>query len=124
MNLQPDLIETALKIVFALALILAIMVLLTVGARRILNRGGGIKGSLVDVLENRYVGVKKYISVIEIPGSILILGITNDNISLLTKIDEEKDILKFRKQSLQQEPLSFSKQLFKISTRSKDGNKE
>lgn len=124
MNLQPDLIETAMKIIFALGLILAVMVLLTFGLRRILGRGDGIKGNLVDILASKYIGVKKYISVIEVPGNILILGITNDNISLLAKIDDNEAILKFRKQSLQQEPVSFSRQLFKTSMRSKNGNKE
>lgn len=98
MNYYPDLLSTALKMITALVIVLGGLFIVFYFFRRILKRDvGGSSEKLIRVLASSYIGVKKNISLIEVPGSILVLGVTNDNICLLTKI-EDKDILnRFKK---------------------------
>jgi len=116
MTLQPDLISTSLRMFAALIVILGglITVLYCVKRR---SRGGpaGPSAKLVRILGNTYLGLKKHISLVEVPGAILVLGITNDNISLLARIDDEALMAKIR--GYQGDPMapSFSEQLRKFS---------
>jgi flagellar protein FliO/FliZ len=47
------------------------------------------KNKLIKVIANNYIGFKKQIALVEVPGALLVLGITNDRISLLSKIDND-----------------------------------
>jgi flagellar biogenesis protein FliO len=42
----------------------------------------------VQVLETAHLGVKKSISMVHVPGAVLVLGVTADRISLLERIDD------------------------------------
>lgn len=90
MNYSPDLISTALKMSAALAIVLGALLVFYHFTKRILKKNvGGSKGKLIRVLENSYIGVKKSISLVEVPGAILVLGVTSDNICLLAKLENE-----------------------------------
>lgn len=95
---NPDLFATTLKMVAALALVLGGMFVVFYFMKRFLNqkafRGGG---ELIRILGSTYVGIKKSISLVEIPGAILVLGITNERISLLAKIDDEQTLTSLRR---------------------------
>ncbi len=89
MNTPPDLTTAALKMVLSLGFVLAILWGLCHLARRRLPFGqNGPKGRLIQVLESQYVGAKKSIAVVQVPGSILVLGIGADGVNLLTCIDD------------------------------------
>ena len=93
MTSDPDLISTSLRMLAALAIVMAALVILFYFVkRRFGGDGGRSKGNLIKVIGNTYIGVKKNISLVEIPGAILVLGVTSDRISLLSKI-EDKEIL-------------------------------
>ncbi|MBC2711743.1 MAG: flagellar biosynthetic protein FliO [Desulfosarcina sp.] len=41
------------------------------------------------MLESHYLGVKKTISLVRVPGKVLVLGISGDRINLLDTLDDE-----------------------------------
>jgi len=89
MNYAPDLTMAAVKMVLSLGLVLAVLWLAYRWTRRSLPAGAaGSKGQLIKVLGSRYLGVKKSITVVQVPGTVLVLGIGSDRINLLTRIDD------------------------------------
>jgi flagellar protein FliO/FliZ len=118
--MYPDIIPTAIKMLTALGVVLGGMLLVYYFAKRILKRQvGNSKGKMIRLLESSYIGVKKNISLVEIPGAILVLGITNDNISLLSKIENHEIIDSYKKVEKEKELLSFSDRLHQISLKLK-----
>jgi len=100
MNEAPDLTMAAIKMVLSLALVLAILYLAYRWTRRSLPAGtAGGKGRLIQVLGSQYLGVKKSITVVRVPGNILVLGIGNEQINLLTKIDDPNVMAAFTSES-------------------------
>lgn len=120
MSIYPDIIPTAIKMLTALGVVLGGMLLVYYFAKRILKRQvGNSKGKMIRVLESSFIGVKKNISLVEIPGAILVLGITNDNISLLSKIENQEIIDGYKKVEKEKELLSFSDRLNQFSLKLK-----
>ena len=85
---QPNFFYTTLKM-------LGILIVLTGGlyaclqlVKRLLNAAGsaGKKNQLIRVLNVRPIGIKKQIALVEIPGAVLVIGMTGDRIQLLDKI--------------------------------------
>jgi flagellar biosynthetic protein FliO len=90
MNYPPEMWTTAVKMIAALALVIGFLFLsLHVFKRMYKNKLGGQTGRLISVLASSYVGVKKNVALVEVPGTVLVLGITNDRISLLSEISKE-----------------------------------
>jgi len=120
MNQSPDLIATAVKMFIVLGVLLGGLIVALYLVKKVIGRRDGqSKGRLIRVLASTYIGVKKSISLVEIPGALLVLGITNDRISLLTKIDDAETMHQVT--AAQNEPMrwSFSDHLQKISSRYK-----
>ncbi len=120
MNAPPDMLATALKMVAALGVVLGGLFLVYYFTRRVskLDRSGA-KEKWVRVLANKFIGVKKNICVVEIPGSILILGVTSERITLLTQIEDDAVLEKMRRSEAVASPLSFADHLNKITSRFK-----
>ena len=122
MNYYTDLIPTALKMLSALALVLAgLGVAIFFTRRMITNRTGGNGDKLIRILASSYLGVKKSISLVRVPGAILVLGVSGDNIRLLTKIEDRKVLDKYKGFDPQEAGYSFTQQLHKFSLRLKEG---
>jgi flagellar protein FliO/FliZ len=117
---MTDLSMVTLKMVISLAVVLAIIWGLYRAAKKNLpmvqNSG---HGKLMRVLENQYLGIKKTITMVQIPGAILVLGISSDKVNLLTQIDDPTTIngIKSRMDN-PRSILSFRDQLQRL-TRSK-----
>lgn len=117
MNYQPDLISTSLRMFIALAIILGgLLIVLYYTRRRLKGEAAGSRGKLIRVLGNSYIGMKKHISLVEVPGAVLVLGITNDNMSVLTKIEDPEIVEKLRSCE-GNVPSSFQTQLHRLSSR-------
>jgi flagellar protein FliO/FliZ len=117
MNTSPELISTAIKMIIALVFILGGLVALSFFMKRVSKGGSGSGGEkLIKILANNYIGVKKNISLVEVPGAILVLGITNDSIRLLTKIEDEEILEGLRGNGGTGMPLSFTDHLEKLSS--------
>ena len=93
MSHQPDFVWTVLKMLVSLGILLVILMAGLYAAKRIFRKADmGTGGKMVRVLANTYVGVKKTISLVEVPGAVLVIGITSDKISLLTKIEDRETL--------------------------------
>lgn len=93
MNSAPDLTTAAIKMVFSLGFVLLIVWgLYRLAKGKLPTHTMGGKTKFIQVVESQYLGVKKSITMVKIPGSILVLGMSADNVNLLTQIDDP-DIL-------------------------------
>jgi len=119
MNTAPEIVTTAFKMLTALGIVLGGLLICVYFIKRFLNRDvGGSKEQLIKVIASQYIGIKKNISLVEIPGSILVVGVSNDNISLLTKIEDEKVLDVLRQENSRLAP-SFSDHLQRLTGRFK-----
>ena len=123
MNLSPDIYQTTIKMILILASFITFMIVLLYLTKKISKKKLEENNyNLIEILDNKYIGVKKNISVIYIPNKIIVLGITNDNITLLSEINEKnivEDILKKNKTKT----ITFYKHLQKWSETLKDKKK-
>jgi flagellar protein FliO/FliZ len=90
MNAAPDMIAAGLKMIAALGIVLAMILALLYGMRKLTaQRLGASSGRNIQVLESHYMGVKKAISLVRVPGKVLVLGVTGDRINLLDTLDDD-----------------------------------
>jgi len=114
MNYQPDLIVTSLKMLTALIGIIGILLLCQYFLKKNTKQGSSRKNEkLIGILANRYIGVKKYISLVEVPGAVLVLGIAGENISLLHKIENLEILNEYKELDSEKGALSFIEQIKK-----------
>lgn len=84
---ELDLMNTGLKTAAMLFIVLGLMVLVLYAMKKFLPLRRGIKGdSFIQVLSSLHLSAKERIEVIEISGEKIVLGITPNNISFLTKL--------------------------------------
>jgi flagellar protein FliO/FliZ len=83
------LISDGLKMIGILVLIVGGLIFLNHYVRRQMHAGGGRSGGRrINILENTHLGLKKSIALVQIPGAVLVLGVTADRITLLDRIDD------------------------------------
>jgi flagellar protein FliO/FliZ len=89
-----ELMPSGLKMISMLSVVLGIMFLLFFGFKKYVLKntmfGGGEK--LVNVLGSGYLGPKKNIVLVEVADEVLVLGMSQNNISLLTNITDPEKI--------------------------------
>jgi flagellar biogenesis protein FliO len=89
-----ELVPSSMKMFSMLALVLGIIFLLFFGFKKFVLKntvfGGGEK--LVNVLGTGFLGPKKNIVLVEVAGEVLVLGMSQDHIALLTSITDPEKI--------------------------------
>jgi flagellar protein FliO/FliZ len=124
MSTAPDAISTTLQMLMALAIVLGGLLVVFYLMKRFLRRDAGGPGNpLIRVLASQYLGIKKNIALVEVPGTVLVLGISNDNIRLLTKIEDQGALDAIRQETSRLTP-SFSDHLQRLTTRFKPTNSD
>jgi len=119
MTVPPDFTSSALNMVAALSIVLIGLGLVYLAGKRFLQRGiAGSPDQPIRMLASHYVGVKKSIALVEVPGAVLVVGMTNDRMSLLDKIDDPVLLDQLRSQS-NLAAVGFSAQLSKLTDRFK-----
>ncbi len=119
MNTSPTIFSTALQMLAALGIVLGGLLVVFYFMKRVLRRDvSGSKEQLVKVISSQYIGIKKNISLVAVPGSILVVGISNDHISLLTKIDDKVVIDALCQRTARVSP-SFSDHMSRLTDRFK-----
>ena len=119
MSTTPDIMATAFQMLMALGIVLGGVFVVYYFLKRFLKRDiGGSKEPLIKVIASQYIGFKKNISLVEVAGSILVVGVSNDNISLLTKIEDKVALDVLRQEGSRMTP-SFSDYLQRLSGRLK-----
>jgi flagellar biosynthetic protein FliO len=87
---SPDVYSVAFKMFGALGLVLLILFGFFFGLRRFVQRDVfRIKGNLIQLIATHYLGGKKNISIFKVPGTYLVVGVTNDQINLLARLKEK-----------------------------------
>ena len=118
MNATPDMLSTALKMLAALGLVLGGLGVFFFFAKRVMRKDiGRNQGKLIRVLANQYMGMKKNIAMVQVPGVILVIGISGDSIRLLTKIEDKNILDQIQKEGSGHIAPSFSDHLNKITRR-------
>lgn len=112
----PDITTIALKMSSVLLLMTGLIVGLLYLFRRLGARSLSSEGKSIRLLSSSYVGVKKYISLVEIPGAILVVGVTRDRITLLDKIEDPATLEQFRQSGTPTDGTAFSKHLSRMIT--------
>lgn len=93
MEISIELWNVILKMLFILLVLTAIFLITHFGLHRLGRRKTIRTRELpIDVLFSRYLGTKKSISMVKIPGKILVLGITPDRITLLSEIEKTDQV--------------------------------
>ena len=95
---QPDLYTTAIKTFSTLAIMLAVILIGFYLVKRFWPKGAGFMGAhqWVKVITATSIAPKKMISLVEVGDEILVLGLTDSHISLLTKVTDEQMIHSLR----------------------------
>jgi flagellar biosynthetic protein FliO len=97
MNYAPEMTSTALKMIVSLIVVLGMVWGLYRIARRSLGTAPtGPNGKWIQVLASHYLGVKKSITLVQVPGAILVLGISADKVSLLSRIKDPELLSKLQ----------------------------
>jgi len=119
MNSAPEMLTGAFQMLTALGIVLGGLLLVFYFMKRYLKRDGrGSNGQLIKVIANQYIGVKKNIALVEIPGSILVLGVSTDKITMLTKIEDKAIIQTIQQGSCGVSP-TFADHLQRLTARFK-----
>ncbi|MFO7707970.1 MAG: flagellar biosynthetic protein FliO [Desulfobacterales bacterium] len=117
MSAPPELIPSAIKMLGALAAVLGGLFAALYLVRRFFQRAGAASGErLVRVIASHYIGVKKAVTLVEIPGAVLVLGVAGDRIQLLSRIDDAQTLERIRRREPQAGP-SFGDHLSRLTGR-------
>lgn len=85
--MSPELVTAALKMIGVLILILGGLAAFNFYSKRFLR--GRVLQKSIRILESTPLGLKKSITLVQVPGAVLVLGITHDRIALLERMDEQ-----------------------------------
>ena len=120
MTPTPDLTMAGIKMVVVLAVLLGGLLLALYAVRR-LSGARHFSGRPIRVLASSYLGPRKVISLVEVPGKILVLGVTKNDIRVLDRIDDAGIMAQFAAPDGETPPLPFAVHLKRlISGRGKE----
>ena len=116
MNTDPQLITTMVKMISILIILVGGLWAVSWYAKKKLNLPGGTtSGKKIKIIENCHLGVKKTISLVQVPGKVLVLGITGENVSLLTELNENEVLSVHTQSETNPSQSPFTKQLKRFS---------
>lgn len=84
-----------IKIIIVLLLVIAIIYGISYFLRRTLKIKGEIGDETAAILVNQSIGAGKWIQVVFVAGKYLVLGVTSENINLISEIEDQKEIERF-----------------------------
>ena len=90
----PDVYATAIKTFSILFIILAVILTVFWLIKRFWPKGSGFMGSdkWINVIAASYIAPKKMVALVEVAGEILALGLSGDQITMLTKVANDQMI--------------------------------
>jgi flagellar protein FliO/FliZ len=91
---QPDMFSTAIKTFSTLFILLAVILFGLYLVKRFWPKGAGLMGGdqWIKVITTSYLAPKKMISLVEVAGEILVLGHTDTQITMLSKVADQQTI--------------------------------
>jgi flagellar protein FliO/FliZ len=118
MNYEPEMLTTIAKMIFLMTLLIGgLWGVAWLSKNKLQGSGLRSTGKKIKVIESCHIGVKKTILLVQVPGTILVLGSTADNLALLSEIKEPalSEIYLANQNIPEQSP--FSMQLKRFSTK-------
>jgi flagellar protein FliO/FliZ len=109
-----DFIASLLKMVSALAVVLGIMLAGLWFVRKLMKKTGtGVDdGHAIRILSTRYLGPKSSIMLVDVLGSVIVVGVTAGQISMLTTITDEDSLERLKSpRTSEQESQAFLDQI-------------
>jgi flagellar protein FliO/FliZ len=109
-----DFIASLLKMVSALAVVLGIMLAALWFVRKLMKKTGtGVDdGHAIRILSTRYLGPKSSIMLVDVLGSVIVVGVTAGQISMLTTITDEDSLERLKSpRTSEQESQAFLDQI-------------
>lgn len=91
------LIKAALTLVFVLGMMGAALFAVRRFTRRSGRGGGARPSSPIKVLSTFFLGQKKNLAIVEVAGEVLVLGITPNSITCLTKVERNEAVQELKK---------------------------
>ncbi|MFV1950749.1 MAG: flagellar biosynthetic protein FliO, partial [Nitrospinota bacterium] len=90
----PDLFSTTVRMIVSLIIVLSVILIIYYLVKRFLLKGNGMIGGnrLIKVISTNFIGPKKAITLVEVADEVLVLGISNNNISMLTRLENNRAI--------------------------------
>lgn len=94
----PDLFSASVKIYGMLFVVLALIFGIFYFVKNYLFQGNWMlsKEKLIDVIATNHIGAKKAISLVDVAGELLVIGVSNNQISMLTRVEDSEVIRKLR----------------------------
>lgn len=91
---KPDLFSASLKMVYTLGLVLGLMFIIFYLFKKfgLKNSVFGGEGKPIKVLSTGFLAPRKSIALVEVAGDVLVIGISNDQISLLGNVQDPEKI--------------------------------
>lgn len=121
MNTYPDLLSSSAQMVLALLFVLAGLLGVYYLARRYLaGRAAVGNHRLIQVAASAAVGFKKYISVVDVAGEYLVLGISDQNICLLSRLENPESIALLKEKLQHKTSPGFAEHLQMFSSKLKE----
>jgi flagellar protein FliO/FliZ len=118
MSEAPDLLMSSLRMFGMLVFLLAGLLIVHRFVRRGAN--GEIRGygcSLIRILGNTPLGGKRSISLVEVPGGVLVLGLSSDGVRLLSRIDDPDSLQMIRQWEQARATASLSDPFRKLASK-------
>ncbi|MEC7641327.1 MAG: flagellar biosynthetic protein FliO [Nitrospinota bacterium] len=105
----PDLMSSGITMVSMLAVVLGLMFFVFYLFKKFVLKNGllGGNGNLISVLGTGMIAPRKTVALVEVVGEILVLGISNDHIALLSTIQDERKIEKIKSEHFSKRRSSF-----------------
>jgi flagellar biosynthetic protein FliO len=89
--IEPELINTGLKTMAMLFIVLGVLVLVLFIMKKFMSPRGKDKGDLIiKIVSSLHLSPKERVEVLEISGERIVVGITPGNINFLTKLSRYK----------------------------------
>lgn len=90
--IEPELINTGLKTIAMLFIVLGVLVLVLYIMKKFMSPKGNGKGNLIiKVVSSLHLSPKERVEVLEISGERFVVGITPSNITFLTKLSRHEN---------------------------------
>ena len=105
-----DLMSSGITMFSMLTVVLAFMFFVFFLFKKFVLKNGllGGRGNLINVLGTGMIAPRKTVALIEVAGEILVLGVSNDHIALLSTIRDEQKIEKIKRENLSTTKISPS----------------
>lgn len=96
--MEISLISSFLKMIFALAIVLGLLIGVMYFVKRFMQQTGPVSDNqpLINIISSRYLGPKNRIIMVEIMDKILVVGISNQQMTTLAAIDDPLAVAKIK----------------------------